>query len=135
MMKSAAATTFSAVMFTSLASHGASGADTTFHLFPNKDNKACFEATGQTARATAKVTRGNLNDTLVLSLSGFKPDLDFDLFTVQNSNQLANGSPDPSFTSFGLAWYQSDVHVASDGTGSVTIKTILLDQIFGFDPL
>ena len=33
-----------------------------------------------------------------------------------------------------MAWYQSDVHVNSEGTGSVTVKTILLDQIFGFDP-
>jgi hypothetical protein len=118
-----------------LASEGALAATANFRLFPNKPFKACFEQAGQTARATARVTRGTLNDTLVLNLSGFKPGLDFDLFTVEKSNQLANGSPDPSFTSFGLAWYQSDVHVGADGTGSVTIRTILLDQIFGFDPL
>jgi hypothetical protein len=135
MMKSAAVITFTALMFTALACDGASAADANFRLFPNKSVRACFEHAGQTARATAKVTRGKLNDTLVLSLSGFKPDLDFDLFTVEKSNQLADGSPDTNFTSFGLAWYQSDVHVGSDGTGSVTIRTILLDQIFGFDPL
>jgi hypothetical protein len=133
MMKSAALVTFAAL--TALASDRASAADATFRLFPDKPFAACFEQAGQMARATAKVTRGKLNDTLVLNLSGFKPDLDFDLFTVEKSNQLANGSPDPSFTSFGLAWYQSDVHVGADGTGSVTIRTILLDQIFGFDPL
>ncbi len=33
-----------------------------------------------------------------------------------------------------MAWYQSDLHVRSDGTGTAKIKTILLDQIFGFDP-
>jgi hypothetical protein len=63
-----------------------------------------------------------------------KPGLAFDLFTVQRSNLLSNGTPDPSFTNFGLAWYQSDVQVNSQGTGQVTIRTILLNQIFGFDP-
>jgi hypothetical protein len=33
-----------------------------------------------------------------------------------------------------MAWYQSDVHISSTGTGTVKITTILLDQIFGFDP-
>ena len=32
-----------------------------------------------------------------------------------------------------MAWYQSDIHINSRGRGSVTIQTILLDQIFGFD--
>jgi len=33
-----------------------------------------------------------------------------------------------------LAWYQSDIHTDPTGNATVTIKTILLDQIFGFDP-
>jgi len=33
-----------------------------------------------------------------------------------------------------MAWYQSDITTSVSGTASVTIKTILLDQIFGFDP-
>jgi hypothetical protein len=40
----------------------------------------------------------------------------------------------PGFTNFGLAWYQSDIDVDGNGHADVTIKTILLDQIFGFDP-
>jgi len=42
---------------------------------------------------------------------------------------------DPAFTgSFGLAWYQSDIEVGKHrDEGRVRIKTILLDQIFGFD--
>jgi hypothetical protein len=107
---------------------------TTFKLFPATAFLSCAQAHGKTAKATAKVVRGSLNDTMTLNLSGFKPGLDFDLFTVQKSNQLSNGSPVPGFTNFGLAWYQSDVHVGSTGAGKVTIKTILLDQIFGFDP-
>ena len=41
---------------------------------------------------------------------------------------------DPSFLNFGLAWYQTDVQADASGNGQVTIKTILVDQIFGFDP-
>ena len=100
----------------------------------NKPFRACLEQPGTRAKAIAQVRRGRLNDTLELDLSGFKPGLNFDLFTVEKSNQLADGTPDPGFTNFGLAWYQSDVHITADGTGAVKIKTILLDQIFGFDP-
>jgi hypothetical protein len=84
--------------------------------------------------ADVTVTRGNLNDFLFLRLSNIKPGLAFDLFTVERSNLLANGTPDPNFKNFGLAWYQSDIQVDSSGNAFTVIKTILLDQIFGFDP-
>jgi hypothetical protein len=106
----------------------------TFSLFPATSLLPCMQAPGKTAKATATVTRGTANDTLVLTLSGFKPGLAFDMFTVQRSNQKANGSPVANFANFGLAWYQSDVTANSSGGGTTTIKTILLDQIFGFDP-
>jgi hypothetical protein len=106
----------------------------TFKLFPNPAFLKCAQASGATARVSATVTRGGQNDTMTLSLSGFKKNLGFDLFTVQRSNQNADGTPVSGFTTFGLAWYQSDIHTNSEGTGKVTIKTILLDQIFGFDP-
>src|SRR5262249_20409589 len=66
-----------------------------------------------------------------------KQGLNFDLFTVENSPQQADGSPNPNFVNFGLAWYQSDVHIddrSSFELSNVTIKTILVNQIFGFDP-
>jgi len=84
--------------------------------------------------AEVSVERGELNDTLRLRLRHFKPELNFDMFTVQRSRLDAEGKPVDGFTNFGLAWYQSDVHVEKDGDGDVTVKTILLDQIFGFDP-
>ena len=84
--------------------------------------------------AEVSVERGELNDTLHLHLRRFKPNLNFDMFTVQRSRLDANGNLVDPFTNFGLAWYQSDVHVDKDGDGDVTVKTILLDQIFGFDP-
>jgi hypothetical protein len=108
---------------------------TTFALHPSAAFIPCMQknaSTTPTAKATIK--RGKLNDTLTLKLAGFKPGLGFDLFTAQNSNQTAAGGPVTGFTNFGMAWYQSDVEIGTDGTASVTVKTILLDQIFGFDP-
>jgi hypothetical protein len=62
-----------------------------------------------------------------------KPNLDFDLFTVQRSPLGASGAAVTDFKGFGLAWYQSDLHSNEKGEAFVRIKTILLDQIFGFD--
>lgn len=110
----------------------------TFSLTANPAFVNCLARfPGDTARepeATVTVTRGKLNDTLVLKLKNIKPNLAFDLFTVQNSNLDANGVPVINFLNFGLAWYQSDIEVTSGGTAKVKIQTILLDQIFGFDP-
>jgi hypothetical protein len=113
----------------------------TFDLVANPSLVNCLRKDSYeepTARAT--VIRGKLNDTLILDLNGFKPGLAFDLFTVQRSPFLSDKTPDPNFKnvfkgSFGLAWYQSDIEIGKrSNDGHVRIKTILLDQIFGFDP-
>lgn len=107
-----------------------------FDLTPNPQFIDCLRASSlEEPRAHATVVRGKLNDTLILDLDGIKPGLAFDLFTVQRSSLLAPGTPDPAFNkSFGLAWYQSDIEIGKHDRGQVRIKTILLDQIFGFDP-
>ncbi|SRR5579884_661266 len=116
----------------------AADSSTTFQLAANPAFVNCLAQfpndPTRPPQALAKVTSGSLNDQLTLFVRNIKPGLAFDLFTVQRSNLLSNGTPDPSFTNFGLAWYQSDVQVNSQGTGQVTIRTILLNQIFGFDP-
>ena len=106
-----------------------------FVLHPNPKFLSCLGVPGS-PKPTAKVTvtRGKLNDTLTINGANFKPGLAFDMFTVERSNLLANATPDPNFTNFGMAWYQSDLQVNGQGTFNATIKTILLDQIFGFDP-
>jgi hypothetical protein len=108
-----------------------------FDLVPNPQFLDCLRKSHyKEPRARATVYRGKLNDTLILDLDGIKPGLDFDLFTVQRSPFLSEGVTDPAFNgSFGLAWYQSDVEIGHrSDDGHVRIKTILLDQIFGFDP-
>lgn len=103
---------------------------TSFQLYPNKQFLPCMAANSNvTPTVNVVVKRGELNDEMTLKFTNFKPNLKFDLFTIQRSNQLANGNPVPNFKGFGLAWYQSDIEVNK----VVTIKTILLDQIFGFD--
>jgi hypothetical protein len=62
-----------------------------------------------------------------------KPNLAFDMFTVEKTPLLPDGSPNPAFLNFGMAWYQSDLQAGPKGNASATIKTILLDQIFGLD--
>ena len=108
---------------------------TEFDLHPNPKFVSCLGVSGgPTPTAHVTVKRGPLADTLTIVGDNVKPHLAFDMFTVQRSNLLANGNPDPNFTTFGMAWYQSDLHANAQGHFTATIKTILLDQIFGFDP-
>jgi hypothetical protein len=110
---------------------------TSFSLVPNAAFIPCLAVDGKTPpSATVGVVRDTLNDTLVVHVTGLKPNLQFDLFTVQRSPFLADGMKDPNFpTTFGLAWYQSDLDANENGTAdiSVPLRSIFLDQIFGFD--
>jgi len=106
-----------------------------FDLHINSKFASCLAANGgPTPTAHVNVKRGRFADTLTIEGNNFRPHLAFDMFTVQRSNLLANGSVDPNFTNFGMAWYQSDLQASALGHFKTTIKTILLDQIFGFDP-
>ncbi len=116
------------------AASNAKVASTSFKLFPQTAELNCLKPNPSAPSPTVNVTvnRGSLNDSATVKLAGFKPGLGFDLFTISHSPQQANGTPDPN-SSVGLAWYQSDIQVGSNGAGQTTIKTILLDQIFGVD--
>jgi hypothetical protein len=104
-----------------------------FTLHPNPAFLTCLSGSSQAPKASVTVTRGNLNDTGVITVSGLKPNIDFDVFTVQRSSLDAGGAPVSGFKGFGLAWYQSDLQSDGNGNAKVVIQTILLDQIFGFD--
>ena len=108
--------------------------ETVFNLTPQQKFLSCFAQPGHTPTAQVIVQRGVDNDVLILRAQHLRPNLAFDLFTIQNSNLLADGQVNPSFTNFGLAWYQSDLQTDNNGNVDIAIKTILLDQIFGFDP-
>jgi hypothetical protein len=106
-----------------------------FDLVANPKFAACLvnDPSGPAPSAHVTVSRGTANDVMIVELQNFKPGAAFDLFTIQRSQLLADGAPDSNFKSFGLAWYQSDIHVGSDGKAEAVVKSILLDGIFGFD--
>jgi len=109
-----------------------------FDFAPNPRFARCFaQYPDDPTRAPvvhAQLVRGSLNDLLTLRGQYIKPGLKFDLFTVEHSALAADGTPDPAFANFGMAWYQSNVEADDGGKVRVSIQTILLDQIFGFDP-
>jgi hypothetical protein len=110
-----------------------------FDFQPNPKFLSCIAAypddPTQAPSVSADVVRGDLNDGLFLRGKNIKPGLQFDLFTVETSSLQSDGTPDPNFKgSFGLAWYQSDLEAKQNGSMRAQIRTILLDQIFGFDP-
>jgi len=109
--------------------------DAEFDLTPNPKVVACLGVpNGPTPKAHVSVKRGGLADTLTITADNIKPGLAFDMFTVQRSNLKANGTVDTTVKNFGLAWYQSDLRANGNGHFVASIHTILLDQIFGFDP-
>ena len=111
---------------------------TSFYLFPNPKFAKCLARYPDNTQfppwAQVTVKRGEKNDTLNLVGYNLKPGLKFDMFTVERSALRADATPDPAFGNFGFAWYQSDLEADGSGTARVQIQTILLDQIFGFDP-
>ena len=128
---------FSAVTVLTTASTAFAQSDeVTFDLVPNPQFASCLAEPGSYEQPYARVTvvRGKLNDHLSIEAHHIKPGLQFDMFTVQNSPFLASGAKDPDFKNFGLAWYQSDLEANHQGRVRASIRTILLDQIFGFDP-
>ena len=106
-----------------------------FPLTPVAKTINCLRGNSTTTpTATVIVGQGALTDDLTIIGTGIKPGLAFDLFTVQKSPLLSNGTPDPNFKNFGLAWYQTDLQANMVGQIFATLHTILVNQIFGFDP-
>jgi hypothetical protein len=121
-------------LFTSAMSMWAQAPEKSFELAVNPPFVNCVSQPGFQATSNVVVHRGELNDVLFITAHHLKPNTGFDVFTTQKTNLLASGAIDPAFTNFGLAWYQSDLQSDQNGDAEVAIKTILLDQIFGFDP-
>jgi hypothetical protein len=91
-------------------------ADTfTFSLVPAAGIAACLP----NASGSATITTGSLNDTMKVSISGMPHNTDFDLFVIQLPNKP-----------FGVAWYQTDMHAGSSGTGNVTVKGVFDKETF-----
>lgn len=107
-------------------------------LYPDPNILRCLaqypDDPNQQPSVEADIVRGDLNDGLFLHGKNIKPGLAFDMFTVERSLLGADAKRDPNFHGFGFAWYQSDLEANEHGNMRAAIRTILLDQIFGFDP-
>ena len=76
-----------------------------------------------TATASVRVVSHNLTETMTISAAGLPPDTDYDVFILQVPN-----------APFGLAWYQSDLHANSSGSGSVTVMGRFNEETFAVAP-
>lgn len=114
------------------ASAGNKEHQTHFAMTPLAKFVPCMAADGVTPpRIDVSVERGDQNDTMVVHGRGFRPGLQFDLFTIEHSRLDGAGAADPSFNGFGMSWYQSDLEANGYGRINARVRTILLDQIFG----
>lgn len=105
---------------------------TRFSMTPLAKFVPCMSADGVTPpRIDVSVERGDQNDTMVVRGRGFRPGIQFDLFTIEHSRLDGTGAPDPAFGGFGMSWYQSDLEANEEGRVNAKVRTILLDQIFG----
>jgi hypothetical protein len=86
-----------------------------FSLVPSPGITACLP----NASGTATITSGSVNDTMTVSVSGLPANTGFDLFVIQQPNKP-----------FGVAWYQTDVHTGSSGSGSATVRGVFNVETF-----
>jgi hypothetical protein len=75
------------------------------------------------ARAQAWITPNSLNDVMKVQLWGMPANSDFDLFVIQ--------FPDKPF---GVSWYQSDINVGANGSGTTTVRGIFDKETFSVSP-
>jgi hypothetical protein len=90
-----------------------------FKLIPSPGIAACLPH----AAGRVTITPGDLNDKMVVSISGMPHNRDFDLFVIQQP-----GKP------FGISWYQSDVDTGNNGTGSATVRGKFDKETFSVSP-
>jgi hypothetical protein len=75
------------------------------------------------ARGQAWITTGPLNDGMKVQLWGMPPNSDFDLFVIQLPTKP-----------FGVSWYQSDIHVGSNGSGITNVRGVFDKETFSVSP-
>jgi len=109
-----------------------------FQLHPNPAVVRCLaqypDDEDRAPRVDVTVVKGEQNDGLFLRGRYIKPGLGFDMFLVEKSQLLADGTVDPLFTNFGLAIYVSDLATSERGRLRASIRAVLLNVAFGFDP-
>ena len=96
------------------------GPDTfTFKLIASPGIAKCLP----NARGQASITPNSLNDVMKVTLWGMPANSDFDLFVIQLPNKP-----------FGVSWYQSDINVGKNGSGTATVQGIFDKETFSVSP-
>ena len=90
-----------------------------FALKPSPGIAACLPH----ASGRATITPGSLNDVMKVSVRGMPRNTGFDLFVIQLPNKP-----------FGVSWYQTDLNVGRDGTGSATVRGVFDVETFSVSP-
>ena len=75
------------------------------------------------ARGQAWITPNSLNDVMRVELWGMPANSGFDLFVIQ--------FPDKPF---GVSWYQSDINVGANGSGTAAVRGIFDKETFSVSP-
>jgi hypothetical protein len=91
--------------------------------FALKPSSAAITACLPHAGGNVTITTGSLNDTMKVSLHGMPANSGFDLFVIQQPT-----------APFGISWYQTDIQVGANGTGSATVRGIFDSETFSVSP-
>ena len=100
------------------ATHAANASGThsfKFNLVPSPGITSCLPK----AQGDAVITRGKLNDTMMVEVHALAPNTGYDLFVIELPNKP-----------FGVSWYQSDLETDVHGNGQVTVRGIFNVETF-----
>jgi hypothetical protein len=104
---------------TASAAPGRGSAAFTFKLVASPGIAKCLPHAG----GQATITPNSLNDVMKVTLSGMPANSDFDLFVIQLPNKP-----------FGVSWYQSDISVGKNGSGTATVQGVFHNETFSVSP-
>jgi hypothetical protein len=102
------------------ASGGATGSSFTFSLQPSS---AAITSCLPNAAGTVTINSTPPNYTMKVTISGLPHNTDYDLFVIQQPT-----------APFGVAWYQTDIHAGSTGSGSATVRGVFSKETFSVSP-
>src|SRR5262245_60228076 len=92
--------------------------------FSMQPSSAAISACLPQARGEVTIETGDLNDKMVVRVSGLAPDTGYDLFVIE----IPHGP-------FGISWYQSDLQTDKHGRGHATVRGVFDVETFSVSPV
>jgi hypothetical protein len=100
---------------TTTRAHARAASSFSFSLIPSPGITTCLP----NAAGSATITSTGPNELMKVTISGMPANTGFDLFVIQVPNKP-----------FGVAWYQSDIHAGSNGSGTSTVRGVFSAETF-----